>query len=467
MTDVPTRPRPVPGSPRPYEFPAFERGTLAGGLNLITVHLPDRPLISATVVLRNGASDEPDEVGGSTVLAARALTEGTERFDAVGLAEAAERLGAELHAEAGWDAMSAGLEVPVERLEHGLDLLTEVVRRPVFPPSEVERLRDQRLADLQQARVDPARRVAEAFSSTVYAPTSPYSRPAGGTTETVGLLDAAAARAAYERGVDPARTTVIVGGDLSGLDVAALLGPLVADWTASPGARPPARVAATEALPRPRVRVVHRPGAVQSEIRIGHVGLPRKHADFHAVSLLSMILGGLFNSRLNRRLREEKGYTYGARASFDFRRGAGPFVVAAPVRTDATAAATRDALDEIAALREGGVTEDELRAAKDYLVGVFPFRFQTPGPVVGAIGDLVARDLPDDELARYRPAIEAVSVADVRRVAEAHIDPERLAIVLVADADAVAADMAAAGFTEIDVLREQAGENGSPGDGAE
>jgi zinc protease len=467
MTGVVTRARPMPGSPSPYEFPAFERTILSSGLNLITVHLPGRPLISTTVVFRNGAADEPAEVAGATVLAGRALTEGTERYDAIGLVEAAERLGAELHAEAGWDAMSAELQVPVERLGQGLELLVELVRRPTFPGSEVERLRDQRLADIQQARVDPARRVAEAFSDTVYAPMSPYHRPAGGTADTVIGLDADVARTAYERGVDPASATVIVGGDLSEVDVPALLEPLVADWVASPSARPAEPVVSVEQLPRPRVRVVHRPGSVQSEIRIGHMGLPRKSPDFHAVSVMSMILGGLFNSRLNRKLREEKGYTYGARSVFDFRRGAGPFVVSAPVRTDTTAPAIIDALHEITQMREAPVSEAELRAAKDYLIGVFPFRFQTPGPVIGAIGDLVARDLPDDELARYRPSIEAVSVADVQRVARLHIDPDRLAIVIVGDAEAIGPDLATAGLGDVDVIRDANGAADGRAEGAE
>ncbi len=467
MTAVVTQARPTPGAPRPYDFPAFERRVLASGLNLITVHLPARPLIAVSMVFRNGAADEPAEVAGATVLAARALTEGTERYDAVGLVEAAERLGAELHAEAGWDALSAELTVPVERLAPGLELLVELVRRPTFPGSEVERLRDQRLADIQQARVDPARRVAEAFSDTVYASMSPYHRPAGGTTDTVSALDADVARTAYERGVDPAAATVIVGGDLSGVDVPALLEPLVADWVASRTARPAAPVISVEQLPRPRVRVVHRPGSVQSEIRIGHMGLARRSPDFHAVSVMSMILGGLFNSRLNRKLREEKGYTYGARSVFDFRRGAGPFVVSAPVRTDATAPAVADALAEISQIREAPVSEAEIRAAKDYLIGVFPFRFQTPGPVVGAIGDLIARDLPDDELARYRPAIEAVSAADVQRVAQLHIDPERLAVVIVGDAEAIRADLEAAGLGDVDVIRDLNGGATAPVEGVE
>src|SRR6476661_6052384 len=147
--------RPTPGTPRPYEFPEVTRSRLSNGLGLHVVNLPGRPLVSASLVLGNGAGDEPDGEAGATVLAARALTEGTERYDAIALVEATERLGASLHSEAGWDAMSVSIDVPAERLEPALALLAEVVLHPTFPPSEIERLRDERLNDLLQARADP------------------------------------------------------------------------------------------------------------------------------------------------------------------------------------------------------------------------------------------------------------------------------------------------------------------------
>src|SRR3954454_10133531 len=136
--------RPTPGTPRPYDFPAVQRSRLQNGLSLVIADLPGRPLVSATLVLRNGAVDEPDGEAGATVLAARALTEGTEDHDAISLVEASERLGASLHAEAGWDAMSIGVDVPAARFEPAMELLAEVALRPTFPEAEVERLRDER-----------------------------------------------------------------------------------------------------------------------------------------------------------------------------------------------------------------------------------------------------------------------------------------------------------------------------------
>jgi predicted Zn-dependent peptidase len=194
---------------------------------------------------------------------------------------------------------------------------------------------------------------------------------------------------------------------------------------------------------------------VQTEIRVGHVGLPRLIPDFHALSVMSSILGGLFNSRLNRKLREEKGYTYGANAGFDLRRGAGPFAVRAAVNTEVTVPAIQDMLAELDTMCGSPPTRDELHAARDYLVGVFPLRFETPPAVVGALAGLVIQGLPWDELDRYRPAIEAVSSKDVASAASRNIRPDELAIVLVGDADAILPALEGAAFGPISVEREE------------
>ena len=457
MTDAGVRvvaTRPTPGTPRPYDFPEVERTRLSNGLSLVIANLPGRPLVSASLVLGNGAGDEPDGEAGATVLAARALTEGTERFDAIELVEASERLGASIHADAGWDAMSVGVDVPATRLEAALELLAEVVLHPTFPTAEVDRLRDERLNDLLQAEADPRRRADEAYAATIYSAGSPYRRPSGGTKESVEHLDPARLRTAYQRGLDPARATLIVGGDLAGIDLPAIVDRLFGAWGATFGAGPTGLLVAEGAVRERFVRVLHRPGSVQTEIRIGHIGLPRRIPDFHALSVMGAILGGLFNSRLNTKLREEKGYTYGAGAGFDLRKGAGPFAARAAVNTDVTVPAIIDILAELDRIRDTAVTDAELKAARDFLVGVFPLRFETPGPVVGALAGLVVHDLPDDELARYRPAIEAVTADAVQEAARSHIRPDAAAIVLVGDADAFAPALEAAGLGRMVIERD-------------
>jgi zinc protease len=455
MSGVVLARRPKPGVPRPYQFPAFERTRLANGLTLITVQLDGRPLVSANLVLRNGAADEPASEAGATVLAARAMPEGTERYDAIALVEAAERLGAALHAEASWDGTTAGIEVTASRLEPALELLAEMVGRPTFPPGEVERLRDERLNDILQARADPRRRADEAFVDAIYTGDSPYHRPAAGLAETVAALTRDHVRRSWARGMDPAAITLVVGGDLRGIDVLGIAEGLFGGWEAAPGAAQPGSIADAPALNGRLVRLVDRPGSVQSEIRIGHPGLPRRIPDFHALSVMSAILGGLFNSRLNRNLREDKGYTYGAGAGFDLRRGAGPFAARAAVNTDVTVPAIAEMVRELERMRDEPVATDELAAGRDFLVGVFPLRFETPGPVVGAIAGLVVHDLPDDELTRYRPQIEAVTIDEVHRVAREHLHVDRARIVLVGDANAIAADVEKARFGRLEVIHDE------------
>jgi zinc protease len=463
--DVVVAERPSPGTPRPYEFPPFRRTRLPNGLTVIVVDVPGRPLVSALLIFINGAVDEPREVAGATVLAARALTEGTAEHDAVGLVEAAERLGASIHADAGWDATTIGVDVPVDRLEQALALVAEVARTPTFPPGDVDRLRDERLNDILQSRADPRRRVEEAFIESIYDTESPYHRPSGGTRETVETLDAEILRTAYEGGADPARATLIVAGELNGADVPAIADRLFGSWNASVAGGDGAAGAAGSIRAEPatrtrRVRVVHRPGSVQTEIRIGHVGRERRMGEFHALSVGGAILGGLFNSRLNMKLREEKGYTYGAGASFDLRRGRGPFAARAAVHTAVTVPAVLDTIAELERIRSEPVTPAELAAARDFLVGVFPLRFETPGPIVGALSGIVIHDLPDDELARYRQRIEAVTAEDIQAVASANVRPDEAQIVLVGDADAFSAELDAAGLGELSVERDDADPEG-------
>ncbi len=446
-----TSPRPAAGTPRPYLFPPFARTRLDNGLAVLAVHLPSRPLLSSSLILIGGAADEPDSEAGATVLMARVLTEGTSRYDAIQFVEATERLGASLHAEAGWDSVSVSVDVPSERLAPALDLVAEVLAHPTFPASEVERLRDERLNDLLQAAADPRRRVEEAFIETLYASSSPYRRPASGTRETVELLDAGSVRRALARRFDPARMTLVVGGDLTGIDVHELAAERFGAWQADPEAAAPTMVDDSPSTTTRRIRVIHRPGAVQTEVRVGHPGLPRRISDFHSVAVMSTILGGLFNSRLNLKLREEKGYTYGAGAGFDLRRAAGPFSARAAVNTEVTVPAVQDMVAELDRIRSEPPDDQEVRAARDYLVGVFPLRFEMPGAVVGALSGLVIQGLPDDELARYRPSIEAVTAADVLTAARAHIRPDEAAIVLVGDADAFLPALEASGLGPITV----------------
>lgn len=451
--------RPAARTPRDYHFPAFTRERLANGLTMIAAHLPGRPLLAAQLLMGGGAATEPAAQGGVTALAAHALTEGTRRRSAIDFIEAAERLGAELHAEAGWDGYHASLEVPRSRFAAALALLAEMVLEPAFPDDELARLRAERMNDLLQARAEPRRRVERAFLEAIYAPDAAFRRPLGGSEDTVPALDREAVAARHAELLDPGRAQLIVAGDLLGLPLHAMVEEHFGAWPPGSADPPGAGERAPAAAPdRPRdaraeVVLIDRPGSPQTEVRIGHVGLPRQIPDFHALSVMSSILGGLFNSRLNRLLREERGYTYGVGASFDLRRAAGPFSVRTAVETDVTGPAVADILGELRRIREAPVEEEELREARDFLVGVFPLRFESPPQVVAAIASLVLHGLPDDELDRYRPAVASVTADEVQRAAQ-HVRPDDAWIVLVGSAEAVTPGLREAGIAEPRVERD-------------
>lgn len=443
--------RPPAGRPRRYRFPAFTRERLANGLTVIVAHLPGRPLLAAHLLLEGGAATEPADRAGVTSLAARGLSEGTAHRDAIQLVEAAERLGADIHADAGWETVGISLEVPRTRFAPAVALLAEMALEPSFPEREIERLRDERLNDLLQARADPRRRAERAFSEAIYAPQSPYARPPAGSEETVPGLNRAVIAERHAQLLDPASATLVVAGDLEGIRVVEIATEQFAPWDGR--GRPEGGEVEAQAHPDGgRVVIVDRPGSPQSEVRIGHVGLRRQIPDYHPVVVMQTILGGLFNSRLQRLLREERGYTYGIGAGFEFRRAAGPFAVRTAVETDVTAPAIGEILGELRGIRAGQPARSELDEARDYLVGVFPLRFDTSGQVAAALAGLVLHRLPDDELDRYRPAVAAVTAPQVLSAATSHIRPDDLAVVVVGDAARIEPGLRELGLQRISTI---------------
>jgi predicted Zn-dependent peptidase len=450
--------RPAPGVPRDYDFPAFDREELANGLTLIRAHVPGRPLLQAQLIVRGdsggGATSEAAAQAGVTVLTARAMSEGTSQRDAVAFVEASERLGAEMGAAAGWDSLAVHVEVPRTHLAAAVDLFAEMTLEPSFPEAEVERLRGERLNDLQQAMADPRRRAELAYPATIYADGAAYGRPTGGVSETVAGLERDAVVDRHGALLHPGNASVIVSGDLDGVAVDDIVSGAFGSWE-----RTDATVATGTAVDTPaagrRVVIVDRPGAAQSEIRVGHVGTPRTIDDFHAVSVMNALLGGLFNSRLNRLLREERGYTYGVSSGFDMRRAAGPFAVRCAVESDVTAPAIEDIMAELRRVREAPCEAEELDAARDYLIGVFPLRFETSAQVAGALAGLVVYGLPDDELDRYRPAVAAVTAEQVLDAAQRRIDPDAASIVVVGDAAKFEAALRDADLGEVEVIHDE------------
>ena len=441
--------RPKPGPARGYRFPQFEDETLPTGVRLITAPVAKLPLVTVLVLVNAGSTSEPRGKEGVAALTAAALLEGTTRFDGAELAEKFEQLGTSLESGADWDSAFLKITVLSNKLEEATKLLGEAISSPVFPEREVERLKAERLAEILQLETEPRGLADEKFSEFLYDDESRYSRPDEGSTESVSFLTRADVERFYRSNYNSGSTTVIVAGDISSENAKKLVIEAFRKWPS--GSSQYQALSGKARRNWKSTHIVNKPDAPQSELRVGHVGLPRKHPDFFPTLLMNAVLGGLFGSRINLNLREAHGYTYGASSFYDWRRGPGPFVVSTAVESEVTAPALREILMEIDRIRGEKISAEELSLARDYLEGVFPIRYETTAAIASALATMAIYDLPSDYYDTYRASIHDVSEDAVLRAAKAHLHPELLQTVIVGDASTVRASLTDLSSGEITV----------------
>jgi len=441
LTASATTTRPQAGPPRDYRFPIFERVTLDNGLGVIVAPVHKLPIVSAALVVDAGAASELAGSEGVAQLAARMLLEGTRKRSGDEVGEQFERWGAAVGASADWDAAMLSMTVLAPRLEQAMALFAEVLLEPAFPERELSRIKSERLADLLQLRTEPRGLADEMFTRFVYDKSSRYARPEHGDVASVTSIDRAAVERFYQARYRPGGATLILVGDISVTDGVALAQRLLGAWSGA--ATPAIGVSDKPARTTRALHIVRKEDAPQSEIRVGHVGLPRSHPDYFPALIVNALLGGLFSSRINLNLREVHAYTYGAHSSFDWRKAAGPFVVSTAVKSDVTADATKEILLEISRIRADAVSEDELTLATSYLDGVFPIRYETTDSIARALAALTVYELPNDYFDTYRANIRRVTAMDVLHAADKYLHPEQLQLVVVGDPTVIAAPLAA------------------------
>jgi predicted Zn-dependent peptidase len=438
--------RPQGGPSRPYVFPAVTRATLPGG-EVVAAHLPGQRMAYAGLLLEAGVVREPAGKEGVAKITSDLLREGTQSRSGDEFALALETLGASWSAIVDADVLRVGVQAPVDRIADAVALVAEALRTPALNEADFDRVRADRVAKLTTAWAMPGTRANEALMRGLFLPESRYSKQDTGTVASVSALtldDVKAFHAARLR----VGGTLLLAGDLSGIDVSALGSVLLAE--AAPAATPPAPTGARELAERDIV-VVDRPGAVQSVVAIAHHAPERATPDYTAIEAMATILGGTFNSRLNHQLREVKGYTYGARGGFELGRDSGIFSASASVHTEVTADAVVDALAEITKLRESGVTDDELASTKAYRTGSLPIALQTPGSVGGALAQIVEFGLPDDYFTRKYTEYTKLAKADVDAAAERRLHPEAAVIVIEGDAEKILPGLESAGIGAVRV----------------
>lgn len=426
---------------RPFTPPRPKRVTLKNGIKVLVVEDHDLPLIAVSVLVpgAGSASDAPGEAGLASYTA-DLLDEGAGTRTALEISATADRLGASLATYAGYDHAGVQLSTLARTIEPGLALLADVLTRPTFDPKEADRVRADEVTELESRKDRPREVAAIALAGALYGPGTPYGHPANGLLPDFKAFDAAKARAFYDRTWQPSRVTIVVAGDLTPKRAKELLDAALGGWKVAKSAapKPPAIVAAR---PEGRFLLVDRPGAEQTDLRIGLVAVTRKDPRYAKIEVLRTILGDGFTSRLTQRLREQLGYTYGARASLDYRRGPGPFVIGTATFTPKTV----DAVKEIFAIVTNLVTVDvpdaELRKARENIVRSLPAKFEGVDATAGAVGELVLYGLPDDAWATFAKAVRKVTAKDVRGVAKALLAPDKLIVVAVGDAKTIQAGL--------------------------
>ncbi len=443
-----TRP-PESGPIRDFDVPRVDRLALANGLDLRIAHMNRLPVVSVSLFIRSGEDALSEDNAGLSVLTADALEGGTKRRSGSELAEALEGIGARVSASGGWEGTTVGLSCLADRLPEALGILAESLLEPAFPEDEVDRAREQQLAGIRQREMDPASLASDSAPPHYFAAGVPYARPLAGTTGSISAMSRDDLRGYADANYRPGRGGLVVAGDVETTEVEQMVEDHFGAWAGSP-----ASVADFEVEPATRQRSVHivnRPGAVQSEIRVGHVGVARSTPDYYPLSIANMVLGGMFTSRLNLNLREENGFTYGIRSGFVSRTRPGPFQVSTSVGSDVTAPAIREIMAELVAMAESGPAEEEVAAARDYAAGVFGLQFETVGQVASRVTQLIIYGLPEMYFQEYRDTIRGVTRDEVAEAASCHIRPEEVQIVVVGDADVIGSEIEKLGLGVVEV----------------
>ena len=429
-----------PGSAPPPDLPARpfllskeQSRTLPNGLKIVVVESHTVPVVTLRLGVPAGTVlDGPDEPGLAAVTASQ-LTAGTARFNSLQLQEAVEGLGGALSVTAGKDSATVGASALTENFTKLTEIMADVLLHPAFPAEELATAQQLTLQSLVLQRQQPAFLASQEFNKVVYGQ-HPYG-VSSTTPAAVQALTPEKLRAFYQAHYTPRGAVLVVVGDIKPAVAFAQLTRTLGNWAAATKEV----VTATYPAPPPttarRIYLVSRPGSVQSNILLGNLAIKRSDPDIYALTIANIVLGGGFSSRLFANVRERLGYAYDVNAGLNRNSLAGDFTAGAQTRTDVTAPALKEMLRLIGQMRTAPITDTELQEAKSYLKGNFVLGLVTQSGVASSLLSRELYGLPADYLTAFRSHIDAVTVADVQRVAQKYLLDDRAAIVIVGDAD--------------------------------
>jgi zinc protease len=433
-------PRPLPA--RPVTFPPYEIRKLPNGLQVVLVHQNEQPMVSVRMIIRAGAAQDPKGKHGLAMLTATLLDQGAGTKSAEQIAETIDFIGGALGTGAGTDLSFVNAVVMKDSYDIALELMADVTQRPTFAPEEIERQRQQALSALKVAAEDPESVADRVIDRLIYG-FHPYGMPGAGTAESLAGLTRTDFVDFHKKYFVPNNALIAVVGDISEAEAMAGLQKHLGAWQQ---AEVPAATITEAPDPTRRVVVIDKKDSVQTEIRVGHIAIPRKHPDYDAVDQSVKILGGEGANRLQQVLRSQKQLTYGASADLDTYKLAGAVIAETDTQTANTAEALRVVVDEFTRLQRERVSDGELEGAQDYMVGHFPLTIEVPDAIATQVLNQLFYELPVDELPKYRERVLKVTPDEIQRVARWFIRPSQLSIVLVGDADKFVNDLKGVGF---------------------
>ncbi len=441
---------PKPGPARAPVLPTPRSFKLANGLTVIHLERPNLPIASIQLVVHAGLAGADPALPGVADFAAGILDEGTSSRTSQQIADELEQLGAGYAAQTRRDVTTLRVDALSRNFADASALLADIALRPTFPADEIERQRMARLSDIAEAREHGGALADAAFTRALYGPGHPYGPSSIGTEKSVRGIGQPDLRAYWEKYFRPDNAAIVVVGAVDAESLKKLAERQWGSWKAAGASGAPLAIHPPKTVST-RLVLVDKPGAPQTELRIGRIGTVRTTPDFPALQVLNEALGGAYTSRINTNLREEKGYTYGVGSRFDYGRMPAPFAVRTAVRADVTLPAIKEVFGELRKMESAPLKGDELRHARGSLTQSLPGQFETNGTTAASLGDLFAYGLPLDYYRKLPAEFQAVGAPQIEQLARRYLDPSSMIVIIVGDRKTFEGDLPSLGLGVVEV----------------
>jgi predicted Zn-dependent peptidase len=416
------------------KLPPYKKVKLKNGMTLLLMENREVPIVSFSFIIRAGSVADPQGREGVSSLTAALLRKGTSKRTADQISAELDFIGGQFGAGAGYDYTEGAAEFMKKDLARGLELMSDILLAPTFPDAEVKKMLAQRIDGIKAAKDQAQAVIGQYFGAYLYGE-HPYARPTGGDERSLAAITRDDVQKFYQTYYAPSNTIMAVVGDFNTAEIERALTDRFGAWAGKQVS--PISVPDPAAFQGKKLLLVDKPDSTQTFFQIGNLGVARTNADWVYINLVNTLFGGRFTSMLNSELRIKTGLTYGARSSFDERRARGLFVISTFTKNETTEKAIDMALDILRRLHEKGITEAELKSAKNYIKGQFPPDIETSDQLAKLIADLEFYGLDEREVNEFYSRIDAMTVEAARRVIRQYFPLDNLVFVLIGKAEVI------------------------------